>query len=116
MADTLVERLTGAAEAANTVVEVQLVVTDRALFANGDDPAYLPGYGVIPAADARRLATPAADSGSNGPTAGSATGGGADGAGGGAAAAPSAAPSAGSAKGSAGAACVSSSLSRPFQR
>ncbi|WP_427015749.1 HNH endonuclease [Pseudarthrobacter sp. P1] len=104
MADTLVERLTGAAEAANTVVEVQLVVTDRALFANGDDPAYLPGYGVIPAADARRLATPAADSGSNGPTAGSATGGGADGAGGGAAAAPSAAPSAGSAKGSAGAA------------
>ncbi|WP_427017275.1 HNH endonuclease [Pseudarthrobacter sp. P1] len=104
MADTLVERLTGAAEAANTVVEVQLVVTDGALFANGDDPAYLPGYGVIPAADARRLATPAADSGSNGPTAGSATGGGADGAGGGAAAAPSAAPSAGSAKGSAGAA------------
>ncbi|WP_081709951.1 HNH endonuclease [Arthrobacter sp. 35W] len=57
MADAMIERLTGAVDARNASVEIQLVMTDRALFDNGAEPAYLPGYGVIPAPDARALAT-----------------------------------------------------------
>lgn len=54
MADTFVERLTGQTEAGAVPVEVQLVMTDRALL--GDHtPARLTGYGPVPAALARSL-------------------------------------------------------------
>ncbi|HXD28381.1 MAG TPA: DUF222 domain-containing protein [Arthrobacter sp.] len=55
MADTLVERVTGQARATATPVEVQLVMTDRTLFQGDAEPAYLPGYGVVPAQIARDL-------------------------------------------------------------
>lgn len=68
MADTLVERVTGRAEARGTRIEVQLVMTDRALFQGGQEPAELPGYGVVPAGWARKLLAdgPGAGSGSRG--------------------------------------------------
>jgi hypothetical protein len=55
MADTMFERLTGAASADEVDVEVRLVITDRALLAGGDEPASVPGYGPVPAAVAREL-------------------------------------------------------------
>ncbi|MGP5731224.1 DUF222 domain-containing protein [Arthrobacter rhombi] len=55
MADTLVERLTGQATAAAVPVAIQLVMTDRTLFQGDGEPAFLPGYGVIPAQVARDL-------------------------------------------------------------
>ena len=55
MADTLVERLTGQATATATPVEVELVMTDRALLAGGDEPAQLVGLGPLPAPAARDL-------------------------------------------------------------
>lgn len=55
MADTLVERVTGQARAGDTGVEVQLVMTDRTLLAGDAEPAFLPGYGVVPAQTARGL-------------------------------------------------------------
>ncbi|WP_448073377.1 DUF222 domain-containing protein [Georgenia yuyongxinii] len=55
MADTLVERVTGQAVAAAVPVEVQVVMTDRALLAGDDEPALVPGYATVPAAWARRL-------------------------------------------------------------
>jgi hypothetical protein len=55
MADELVVRLTGQRRAADVAVEVQLVMTDRALFAGDDVPAQLAGYGSVPATWARRL-------------------------------------------------------------
>ncbi|MGP9662557.1 HNH endonuclease [Arthrobacter sp. AOP36-C1-22] len=55
MADTLVERLTGRASAAAVPVAIQLVMTDRTLFQGDGEPAFLPGYGVIPAQVARDL-------------------------------------------------------------
>ena len=55
MADTLVERLTGQTTAGAVPVAIQLVMTDRALFQGDGEPAYLPGYGVIPAQVARDL-------------------------------------------------------------
>ena len=55
MADTLVARCTGRADAVGTPVEVQLVMTDHALLAGGDEPARVPGHGPIPAWLARRL-------------------------------------------------------------
>jgi hypothetical protein len=69
MADTLVTRLTGQATADAVPVEVQLVMTDRALLdggpggrlgggPGGDTPAQLTGYGTVPAAWARALLTP----------------------------------------------------------
>ena len=62
MADTFVTRLTGQETADAVPVEVQLVMTDRALLAGGPDrdetPAQLPGYGTVPAAWARALLTP----------------------------------------------------------
>lgn len=59
MADTLVERLTGKAGGISGV-EVQLVMTDRALFQGDSEPARLQGYGVVPAQWARELANPEA--------------------------------------------------------
>ncbi len=54
MADTFYRRLTGAQTAAGGV-EIQLVMTERALL-NGDHaPAHVPGYGTIPAFLARRI-------------------------------------------------------------
>jgi hypothetical protein len=55
MADLLVERVTGQASAAEVPVEVQVVMTDRALIASDDTPAQVPGYGTAPGAWARRL-------------------------------------------------------------
>ncbi|KAE8764653.1 DUF222 domain-containing protein [Georgenia thermotolerans] len=55
MADTLVERVTGQARAADVPVEVQLVMTDRTLLAGDAEPALIPGYGTVPADFARDL-------------------------------------------------------------
>ena len=55
MADTLVERVTGRTSAERCQVEVQLVMTDRSLLNNADDPAFMPGHGVVPARWARNL-------------------------------------------------------------
>lgn len=55
MADTLVERVTGQETADAVPVEVQLVMTERALLAGDEEPAHIPGYGTVPAAFARRL-------------------------------------------------------------
>jgi hypothetical protein len=53
MADTLVERVTGQHSAPAVPVEVQLVMTDRALLAGDSEPAELNGYGPLPAPLAR---------------------------------------------------------------
>ncbi|WP_194265997.1 HNH endonuclease [Arthrobacter yangruifuii] len=53
MADTMVERITGLAQADRVPLEVQLVMTDRTLLAGSNEPAYLSGYGVVPAKWAR---------------------------------------------------------------
>ncbi|HET8599787.1 MAG TPA: DUF222 domain-containing protein, partial [Segeticoccus sp.] len=55
MADTMFERLTGAAKADDVGVEVQLVMTDRTLLAGGDEPGRVAGYGPVPADVAREL-------------------------------------------------------------
>lgn len=55
MADTLVERITGLTTARGASVEVQLVMTDRALFLGDETPALLNGYGAVPAPYARRM-------------------------------------------------------------
>jgi hypothetical protein len=55
MADALVERITGQATADAVPVEVQLVITDRALLCGDGTPACLPGYGSVPAEWVRRL-------------------------------------------------------------
>lgn len=57
MADTLVELVTGQAVADDVQVEVQVVMTDRALLAGDDVPAHVPGYGPVPAGWARELLT-----------------------------------------------------------
>ena len=55
MADTLVERVTGQAEADQVGLDVKVVITDRALFAGDHEPALLEGYGTVPATWARDL-------------------------------------------------------------
>jgi len=55
MADTLVERVTGQAQAPDVPVEVQLVMTDRTLLGGDDTPARIVGHGPIPAALGRSL-------------------------------------------------------------
>lgn len=55
MADTLVERITGEAEAGQMRVEVQLVMSDRTLLEGDSEPALVPGYGPVPAQWARDL-------------------------------------------------------------
>ncbi|MCU1538910.1 MAG: nuclease, partial [Humibacillus sp.] len=57
MADTLVELVTGQTTAQAVPVEVQVVITDRALIAGDDTPAHVPGYGPVPAGWARDLFT-----------------------------------------------------------
>jgi hypothetical protein len=64
MADTFVERLTGQARAEDVSVEVNLVMTDQALYgakARTEEPAHLVGYGPVPARVARRLVLGPAD-------------------------------------------------------
>jgi hypothetical protein len=56
MADTFYQRLTGREPAEPVDVEIQLVMTDRTLFQGESEPAHLPGYGIIPAQDARNIA------------------------------------------------------------
>lgn len=55
MADTLVTRTTGQSEADQVPVELQLVMTDRALFQGGHTPADITCYGPLPAGIARYL-------------------------------------------------------------
>ncbi|MEO6821023.1 MAG: DUF222 domain-containing protein [Candidatus Nanopelagicales bacterium] len=55
IADTLVERVSGQAVASQVSVEVQVVISDAALFGIRDDPAQLPGYGSVPAGWVRDL-------------------------------------------------------------
>jgi hypothetical protein len=54
MADTLVERTTGTPGGISGV-EINLVMTDRALFQGDAEPARLSGYGTVPAGWARAL-------------------------------------------------------------
>ncbi len=49
MADTFVERVTGQSAAGAVPVEVQLVMTDRALLGDDHEPARVVGYGPVPA-------------------------------------------------------------------
>jgi hypothetical protein len=58
MADTLVERLTGQTHAKDVSFEVEVVITDRALFRGDDEPAFLPGHGYLPAALVRSWLRP----------------------------------------------------------
>ena len=60
MADTLVSRVTGQETAEQVPVEVQVVITDLALFGLSDTPARIHGHGPVPAEIARRLAHTAA--------------------------------------------------------
>ncbi|MGX9899798.1 DUF222 domain-containing protein [Arthrobacter sp. SA17] len=56
MADTLVERITGT-PGGITGIEIQLVMTDRTLLHGHNEPARLPGYGIVPAHWARNTIT-----------------------------------------------------------
>ena len=55
MADTFVERLTGQATAEAVPTEVHLVVEAETLLSDGLVPAWLPGFGPLPAATARNF-------------------------------------------------------------
>ena len=57
-ADELIRRVTGVDPSREGMpVEIGLVMTDRALLDEGEDPARAPGYGPVPAALARMIAT-----------------------------------------------------------
>ncbi|MGA8257133.1 MAG: hypothetical protein WB767_11230, partial [Nocardioides sp.] len=62
MADILVERLTGQAQAADVPLTVDLVISDQSLFGSGSEPADVPGHGPVPAQTARNLVADALDS------------------------------------------------------
>ena len=55
MADTFVERITGQEAADEVPVTVNVTVSDSTLLAGGSDPAWLHGYGPIPAQTVRDL-------------------------------------------------------------
>ena len=55
LTDVMVERLTGRSTDEASPVEVQLIMTDAALFAGDNEPAWIPGHGPLPAAVARKL-------------------------------------------------------------
>lgn len=55
MADTCMERLTGQAAAAAVPTEVHLIVDAKSLFSDGFAPAWIPGYGPLPARTARNF-------------------------------------------------------------
>jgi hypothetical protein len=58
MADTLVESTTGT-PGGITGIELNLVMTDRTLLQGDNEPARIPGYGIVPADWARTLVTSA---------------------------------------------------------
>src|SRR5690625_7468580 len=59
MADLLVERATGQATAAAVPAQIHVVMTDAALFGEGQEPAWLAGHGPSPASAAKAwLANP----------------------------------------------------------
>jgi hypothetical protein len=60
MADALVERATGVPGGISGV-EIQLIMTDRALFQGDSEPARLAGYGIVPAGWARAVINPGQD-------------------------------------------------------
>ena len=53
MADLAVERMTGQSVAGGVAVTVHLVLTDRTLLQGDREPAFVPGYGPVPAGWAR---------------------------------------------------------------
>lgn len=55
VADTLVERLTGKSAAEDVPVELHLVMEKDTLMAGGTTPAWIPGFGPIPAESAREM-------------------------------------------------------------
>ncbi|MDN5806292.1 MAG: DUF222 domain-containing protein [Brevibacterium sp.] len=55
MADLLVERATGQDKAEAVPTEIHLVMNDDSLVAPGDTPAWLPGFGPLPAGGAREF-------------------------------------------------------------
>lgn len=55
MADTLVELATGRSTDTPPPVDLRLVMTDATLLRGDDEPAVLPGYGVLPADASRHL-------------------------------------------------------------
>ncbi|MGM7666790.1 DUF222 domain-containing protein [Microbacterium sp. A93] len=57
LADRFVERLTGRSPDEPSPVEIQLIMTDTALLGAGNDAAWIPGHGPLPAAAARTLLT-----------------------------------------------------------
>lgn len=57
MCDTAVERITGQQRAGDIAVEVGILMTEGSLLGDEDVPALLQGYGPVPAAIARQLAT-----------------------------------------------------------
>ena len=59
MADTLFERVTGQPADVPVPLALDLVITDETLLGGDTTPARVPGYGPIPAAVARRLASDA---------------------------------------------------------
>ena len=57
MCDTAVERITGQKQADDIAVEIGILMTSESLLGDEDVPAMLSGYGPVPAAIARHLAT-----------------------------------------------------------
>lgn len=55
MADLLVERVTGQESAEAIPTEVMVVMNEDSLFQDGDEPAWMPGFGPIPAGSARNM-------------------------------------------------------------
>ena len=55
MTDTLVSRITGMDDTDATPVELQVVITDRALLGGAATPAHVPGYGPVPAPWVREM-------------------------------------------------------------
>ena len=64
LADTFVARATGADLHEGGPVELQVVITDRALLSGATTPAHIPGYGTVPAPWVRDLVTPGHEEGS----------------------------------------------------
>jgi hypothetical protein len=63
MADTLVERVTGQSTAEAVAITLDVTVSDTTLLGGGSDPAWLHGYGPIPAQTLRDLAATAHQNG-----------------------------------------------------
>jgi hypothetical protein len=53
MVDAAFERLTGRSVATGVDIEIGLVMSDETLFRGGDEPAFIPGHGPVPAPLAR---------------------------------------------------------------